>query len=70
MHVVLILLGAFALVLVTILESVGISILYKLLQLPFSHKLLYLLLQVSAVLCIMVMIFMETAILPLVTHIE
>ena len=69
MHVVLVLLRTFALVLVTLPKSVGISLLFKFLQLSFSYKLFYLLLQVSAVLCIMSVTFVETAIFPLIVHI-
>ena len=48
---------------------VGISLLYKFLQLSSSYEFLYLLLQVSAVLCVMAVIFMKTAVFPLVTDI-
>jgi len=48
---------------------VGISLLYKILQLPSSYEFLYLLLQVSAVLCVMAVIFMKSTVFPLVTDI-
>ena len=50
--------------------SAGISLLYKFLQLPFSYEFLYLFLQVSAVLCVMAVIFMETVVFPLVMNIR
>ena len=47
----------------------GISILYKFLQFPSSYEFLYLLFQVFAIFCVMVVIFMETAVFPLVMNI-
>ena len=59
----------FVLTLVIIPRSAGISILHELLQLPFSYKLFYLLLQVSAVLCVMPVIFVETAVFSIIMHV-
>ena len=46
-HVIFVPLRDFMLTLVIIPGSIGISLLHELLQLPFSYKLFYLLLQVS-----------------------
>ena len=51
-------------------RPIGISILYRFLQLPFSYEFPYLLLHVSAILCVMAVIFMKTAIIPLVADIR
>ena len=59
----------FWLVFAIVLGLVGISLLYKFLQLSSSYEFLYLLLQVSTVLCVLAMIFMKTAVFPLVTDI-
>ena len=59
----------FVLTFVIILGLAGISLLHKLLQLPFLFKLFYLLLQVSTVLCVMSVIFMKTTVFSLVTHV-
>ena len=48
--------------------SAGVPLLHKFLQLPFPNELLYLLFQVSAIFFIMVVIFVKTAVLLLVTH--
>ena len=68
-HVIFVPLRDFMLTLVIIPGSIGITLLHELLQLPFSYKLFYLLLQVLAVLCIMLVIFVETVVFSLVTHI-
>ena len=62
-------LGDFVLTLVVIPGFAGVSLLHKLLQLPFSYKLLYLLLQVSAVLYVMLVIFVEMVVFSLVTRV-
>ena len=62
-------LKSFVLVLIVVLGPIGISLLYKLLQLPFSYELLYLLLQISTVLNVMTMILVKTTIFLLVAHI-
>ena len=67
-YVVLVPLNAFMLVLVTIPESVGIPFLHVLLQFSFSYELFYLLFQVSAILRVMLVIFMKAAIFPLIAH--
>ena len=64
-----ILLKSLVFVLIVVPGPAGISILHELLQLPFSYKLFYLLLQVPAVLCVMPVIFMETTVFSLVMHI-
>ena len=61
-YVVFVPLRGFTLTLIIVLGSVGISILYELLQLPFLYELFYLLLQVSAVLCVMPVVLVETVI--------
>ena len=43
---------SFVFVLIIIPGSAGVSLLYKFLQIPFSYELLYLLLQVSAIFCV------------------
>ena len=68
-YVVFIPLRGFALTLVIVPGSTGISLLYEFLQLPFSYERFYLLFQVSAVLCLMFVILMETAVFSLVTHV-
>ena len=60
----------FVLVLVVTSGFARVPFLHKFLQLPFSNELLYLLLQVSAIFCIMVVILVEMALLLLVTHIR
>ena len=60
----------FVLTLVVIPGSARVSLLHELLQLPFLYKLFYLLLQVSVVLCVMPVIFVETTIFSLVTHVK
>ena len=52
-----------------VLRPAGISLLYELLQLPFSYKLFYLLLQVSVILYVMPMIFVKTAVFSFVMHV-
>ena len=47
----------------------GISFFHILLQLPFPNKLFYLLLQILAVLRIMPMIFVKTAVFSFITHV-
>ena len=47
----------------------GISFFYILLQLPSSNKFFYLLLQIPAVLCIMPVIFVKTAVFSFITHV-
>ena len=47
----------------------GISFFHILLQLPFPNKLFYLLLQIPAVLRIMPMIFVKTAVFSFITHV-
>ena len=61
---------AFVLVLVTIPEPAGIPLLHVLLQFPFSYEFFYLLLQVSTVLCLMLVILMKMEIFPLIAHIR
>ena len=67
-YVVFVPLRGFALTLVIVLRSVGISLLYEFLQLPFLYEFFYLLFQVSAVLYVMSTILVETAVFSLVTH--
>ena len=47
----------------------GISFFHILLQLPSSNKFFYLLLQIPAVLRIMPMIFVKTAVFPFIMHV-
>ena len=49
---------------------IGISILYRFLQLPSSYEFPYLLLHVFAILYVMTVIFMKTAVIPLVADIR
>ena len=60
---------SFVFVLIIIPGSAVVSLLYKFLQIPFSYELLYLLLQVSAIFCVVVVILVKTTIFLLVTHI-
>ena len=60
---------SFVFVLIIIPGSAVVSLLYKFLQIPFSYELLYLLLQVSAIFCVVAMILVKTTIFLLVTHI-
>ena len=60
---------SFALVLVIVPRSAGVSLLFKFLQLPFSYEFLYMLLQVSAIFCVVVVILMETTVFLLVMYI-
>ena len=69
-HVVFVPLRDFMLTLVIIPRSAGISLLHELLQLPFMYKLFYLLIQVPAVLYVMPVIFVETAVFPLIAYIR
>ena len=48
--------GSFMLVFVLVPESTEVSLLYKFLQLSFSYELLYLLFQVSTVLCVFLLV--------------
>ena len=68
-RVVLIPWRGFVLVFVISFGSVGVSFLDIFLQLPFPDELLYLLLQVSAIFCVVAVILMETSKLLLITHI-
>ena len=52
-----------------VLRPAGISLLYELVQLPFSYKLFYLLLQVSVILYVMPMIFVKTTVFSFVMHV-
>ena len=61
--------GGLCVDLVVIPGFAGVSLLHKLLQLPFSYKLLYLLLQVSAVLYVMPVIFVEMVVFSFVTRV-
>ena len=56
-------------VLIVVPGLAGISLFHKFQQVLFSYELLYLLLQVPAVLCVMTVILMKMAILLLVTHV-
>ena len=47
----------------------GISFFHILLQLPFSNKFFYLLLLIPAILCIMPMIFVKTAVFSFIAHV-
>ena len=60
---------SFALVLVIVPGFARVSLLFKFLQLPFSYEFLYLLLQVSAIFCVVVVILVETTIFLLVMYI-
>ena len=59
----------FALVLIIVPGSARVSLLFKFLQLPFSYEFLYLLLQVSAIFCVVVVILVETTVFLLVMYI-
>ena len=61
--------GSFALVLVIVPGSAGLSLLYKFLQLSFSYEFLYLLLQVSVIFYVVAVIFVEMVVFLLVTYI-
>ena len=47
----------------------GISLFHVLLQFSSPYKFFYLFLQIPAVLCIIPMIFMKTAVFSLITHV-
>ena len=68
-RVVFVLQESFVFVLIIIPGYTRVSLLYKFLQIPFSYELLYLLLQVSAIFCVVAVILMKTTIFLLVTHI-
>ena len=48
---------------------VGISLFHILLQFSSPYKFFYLFLQIPAILCIMPVIFLKTAVFPLITHV-
>ena len=60
---------SFTLVLVIVPGFARVSLLFKFLQLPFSYEFLYLLLQVSAIFCVVVVILVETTVFLLVMYI-
>ena len=60
---------SFMLVLVIVPGFARVSLLFKFLQLPFSYEFLYLLLQVSAIFCVVVVILVETTVFLLVMYI-
>ena len=69
-RVVLVPRNSFMLLLVITSRSTGCPFLHKLLQLPLLDELFFLLLQVSTIFSVMVVVFVETAIFLLVTHIR
>ena len=60
---------SFTLVLVIVPGFARVSLPFKFLQLPFSYEFLYLLLQVSAIFCVVVVILVETTVFLLVMYI-
>ena len=69
-HAIFVPLRDFVLTFVIIPRSTRISLFHESLQLFFWYELFYLLLQVSAVFCVMPMIFVETAVFSLVMHVR